>query len=72
MQARTNEAPIRMRDVRRFRRKVLRKRKAPGMKSSIILVEDQSKGYTGFYAPEVRLRASVRHTDAFSVRTQIA
>ena len=38
------KAPLRMRDVRRFRRKAQGKRKAPGMKSGIILVEDQCKG----------------------------
>ena len=38
------KAPLRTRGVRRFRRKVLGKRKATWMKSSIILVEDQCKG----------------------------
>ena len=37
------KAPLHTRGVRRFRRKVLGKRKATWMKSSIILVEDQFK-----------------------------
>ena len=37
-------APLRTRDVRRFRRAALGKRKAPGMKSRIILAADGRKG----------------------------
>jgi hypothetical protein len=44
MQANTQRGPLRTRDVRRFRRKVQGRRKAPGMKSPLILVEDRCKG----------------------------
>jgi hypothetical protein len=73
-QANTKRGPLRTRDVRRFRRKVQGKRKAPVMENPIILVIDQYKGKQAITAKVLTFEAKsaenvhVDYHDAIAVQ----